>query len=465
MIVFFDLFETLVHSRSMDFNRALYPLWEKHYRGQCAFEEMKRYGEELFDHLRVLHQDGIEFAFVRDELPLYAARYGGSPITMTASEEADFLMAANDMVPMDGIAEVLGAMKALGIHTVVLSNSGFTAAALTETLRRLGIGDCLDRVWSSADFGKIKPSKEFFDLAIDHALKEWPDEKREEILFVGDSYESDVVGALKAGIQPVWLHEREEKGEKEALIQRIDRIRDIPMLVRDLLHPCASLLETTLNTRDLGGYVTDRPGIATRWNRVYRSDRQGYPSERDIALLKERRITTIIDMRGIGDVKKGPSGFENLDGFNYLNYPIDEGSGVPESVEKVPGSYMDIARSKNIGRIFEAIANAPTGVMINCSAGKDRTGVVSALLLMICGVSREDIIFDYMITRTCSRERFKKIQDNFPGIDINIVIPRESYMGDFLDLFCQKYENLEVYFDAIGADPEMIGKIRKKMME
>lgn len=245
----------------------------------------------------------------------------------------------------------------------------------------------------------------------------------------------------------------------------MDKIKNQKKTDRKMLHPCVSLLETTLNTRDLGGYMTDLPGIETQWNRVYRSDRQGHPSERDIDFLKDRGITTIIDMRGIEDVKKGPSGFERLEGFTYLNYPIDEGSGVPESVEAVPGSYMDIAHAKNIGRIFDAIANVSSGVMINCSAGKDRTGVVSALLLMICGVSREDIIFDYMITKACNKERFKRVQEKFPGIDINIVIPRESFMGDFLDLFCQKYKNPEAYFAAIGADPATVGKIRGKMME
>ena len=245
----------------------------------------------------------------------------------------------------------------------------------------------------------------------------------------------------------------------------MDKIKNQKKTDRKMLHPCVSLLETMLNTRDLGGYMTDLPDIATQWNRVYRSDRQGHPSERDIDFLKDRGITTIIDMRGIEDVRKGPSGFERLEGFTYLNYPIDEGSNVPESVEAVPGSYMDIAHSRNIGRIFAAIANAPFGVMINCSAGKDRTGVVSALLLMICGVSREDIIFDYMITQTCNQERFKRVQEKFPGIDINIVIPRESFMGDFLDLFCQKYKNPEAYFAAIGADPATVGKIREKMME
>ena len=76
---------------------------------------------------------------------------------------------------------------------------------------------------------------------------------------------------------------------------------------RKMLHPCVSLLETTLNTRDLGGYMTDLPDIATQWNRVYRSDRQGHPSERDIDFLKDRGITTITEMRKVypKGVKKG----------------------------------------------------------------------------------------------------------------------------------------------------------------
>ena len=235
------------------------------------------------------------------------------------------------------------------------------------------------------------------------------------------------------------------------------------MTRREQLHPCRSLLETTLNTRDLGGFSTNESGVETKYNRIYRSDKQNYPSERDIDFLRQNGITTIIDMRGVEDVKNSPCGLENVDGFTYLNFPIDEGSTVPESVEAVPGSYMDIAHSKNIGRIFDAIANASSGVMFNCSAGKDRTGVVTAILFLICGVRREDIIFDYMITKTCNEERFKLFQNKFPDIDINIVIPRESYISDFLDLLHAKYERLGDYFTAIGVDEKIVCKIKDKM--
>ena len=53
-------------------------------------------------------------------------------------------------------------------------------------------------------------------------------------------------------------------------------------------------------------------------------------------MLKERGITTILDLRGEKDTIRKPSGFVGAEGFLYVNCPIDEGSGVPESVEAVP---------------------------------------------------------------------------------------------------------------------------------
>lgn len=93
----------------------------------------------------------------------------------------------------------------------------------------------------------------------------------------------------------------------------------------------SSLLETTMNTRDLGGYETGTPGVKTKYNRVYRSDKQNYPSERDIDFLKSNQVTTIIDMRGAEDIAKSSR------------------------------QYLEIAHSGNISRVFHAIAEADAG--------------------------------------------------------------------------------------------------------
>ena len=95
MIIIFDYFETIVHNKSMDFNRGLKPMWEKYYKDKCSFEEISAYGEELFRHLQEAHKQGLEYAFVKDELPEYAKKYGGNTITMSAEEEAGFKKRGN----------------------------------------------------------------------------------------------------------------------------------------------------------------------------------------------------------------------------------------------------------------------------------------------------------------------------------------------------------------------------------
>ena len=224
-----------------------------------------------------------------------------------------------------------------------------------------------------------------------------------------------------------------------------------------------SLLETTQNTRELGGYVI-RDGLATKRNSLWRSDVQNYPSEKDLALLKKRGITTILDLRGDKDLARKPSGFANVEGFTYINCPIIEGSGIPESVEKVPVSYLAIAQAEHMPKVFRTIANAESGVMFNCTAGKDRTGVVSAILLLHAGVSDADIIENYVLTKEYGRERLELVHKNFPEVDMNIITPKEWYMEEFLRLFREKFGTTESYFRSLGLSEDEIEKIRRKLV-
>lgn len=225
-----------------------------------------------------------------------------------------------------------------------------------------------------------------------------------------------------------------------------------------------SLLETTLNTRDLGGYQSELSGKHLKSWSILRSDVQNYPSDNDISLLKKHNILTVIDMRGEKDVLRKPSGFADREGFVYISIPIDEGSGIPESVDAVSESYMNIAQSKNMVQVFQAIASASHGVMINCTAGKDRTGVVCAVLLGLCGVSEDDIVRDYMLTKTYNKERFELIHKNFPEIDMRIVIPSERYMTDFLNQLKSKYGSFREYLIAIGTTADEIESIMAKLL-
>ncbi len=211
MILIFDYFETLLSSKSIDFNRGLKVFWEKNYKDKCQFEDIKKYGEELFNYLLSMHAEGKEFPFVKEELPLYAQKYGGDIVSMSAEEEADFLMRCNDFEICSEVESFLENCHHKNIPMYVVSNSGFRAEALKIVLDRFDIGKYFRKVWSSADFGRIKPCKDFFELAIQTALNDNPNEERDDIIYIGDLYETDVIGARNAGINVAWLNKKSEE--------------------------------------------------------------------------------------------------------------------------------------------------------------------------------------------------------------------------------------------------------------
>ena len=106
-----------------------------------------------------------------------------------------------------------------------------------------------------------------------------------------------------------------------------------------------SLLTCSYNTRELGGMRT-ADGRTTKCGVIWRSDVPSVPTAEDAEKLRELNITTIIDMRTEAECKRTPDGLADMEGFDYHHFPITEGSGVPESLEAVPHSYMSIAKLK-----------------------------------------------------------------------------------------------------------------------
>ena len=212
-----------------------------------------------------------------------------------------------------------------------------------------------------------------------------------------------------------------------------------------------SLLETTLNTRELGGYKTSK-GSYTKYNTLLRSDEITSPHEWDIAFLQSIGITRIIDMRSKKECTVSPSPFPSMKQFQYYHIPIEEGSRIPASPADVPHSYMRIAGAKNMPEVFRHIAMGEGGTLFHCRAGKDRTGVVAAILLLSASVGWQDIVADYMLTKEYNQKRFQKIQKRYPRISADAIIPREEYITGFLTMFLAKYGSAGQYFQEIGIE-------------
>jgi HAD superfamily hydrolase (TIGR01549 family) len=331
-----------------------------------------------------------------------------------------------------------------------------------DRLEAFGLLKYIDIVVASAEEGVAKPDKRIFDIALERAGV-----IPEEAFMIGDRIDNDILPAKNIGMKTMWLRQGfggmwKIKSDDELPNFIADNLQDVVSIL-EWYETSKSLLETTMNTRDLGGHQCIN-ACTTKFNRILRSDKQNYPNDRDLTFLKENGITTIIDLREAASIKASPSAFESKAGFTYYNFPIEEGSQVPESVEAVPGSYMDIAAAPILKDVFTTMAETETGVMFNCSAGKDRSGVVTAIILMLCGVKDEEIVEDYMLTKEYNKERFKMAAIHHPDLDLNIIIPRESYIIDFMKLFREKYGTVEEYFRSIGVSDEIREKLKCKLV-
>lgn len=224
-----------------------------------------------------------------------------------------------------------------------------------------------------------------------------------------------------------------------------------------------SLLESAANAREMGGYKTVSGGF-TRHGRFIRSDAPAYLSYRDAEFLDNAGIHTVIDLRNEAEVLKSPSPFAGMPRFDYYCVPVEEGSGIPETVSAVPESYMEIAAAAKIGRIFGIMSHSRDGVLFHCAAGKDRTGVVSAILLMLAGVNDEEIVLDYMLTNEYNYQRLEAARLRYSDEIINIITPKEEYMIDFMRLFRKKYKSAEDCFKEAGISAKEIYMLKERLL-
>jgi len=222
-------------------------------------------------------------------------------------------------------------------------------------------------------------------------------------------------------------------------------------------------LHGTDNTRDLGGYPV--PGGYTAWGRTFRSDAPVSLSAEDVATLKKLGVTTHIDLRTQEEVERRPSAVSNLPGFHYHHVDLCACMQMmPDSEEGVAVSYFEMTQQvEPMARIFRIIAGAEGGLLFHCAAGKDRTGVVAAILLMLAGAERPDLLADYILTAAYMREPIRKFLKEDPDIPTYILTPKVDFMEAFLDRFLAFHGSAERYLQTIGLSVEEIKSITQRL--
>ena len=182
-----------------------------------------------------------------------------------------------------------------------------------------------------------------------------------------------------------------------------------------------SLLRSTLNTRALpvGGL------------RYIRSDAPLCLTEGEIQWLLDNHITTLVDLRSAQELEHKPCPLQDVAGFTYYHIPVTGGGDTPKSREHLYEVYRGMVDAQ-MDAILETILNAASNVMYFCTAGKDRTGVVSALLLKRLGISEDVIVEDYMKSKDNLLDMLTSYVKNHPEVDIDIIVPQEENIRQVL---------------------------------
>lgn len=163
------------------------------------------------------------------------------------------------------------------------------------------------------------------------------------------------------------------------------------------------------NFRDLGGYRAEG-GQQVRWGRIYRSGVMNGLTAEDLAYLASLDINTICDLRSTAERRAEPAPFPAGGKVAVLATDYEMIGGMEsiarartreEAIDAFAASYIAFLDNltPQYTALFDRLQRGEGALTLNCSAGKDRTGIGSALILSALGVPRETVIADYALTQ------------------------------------------------------------------
>lgn len=255
-------------------------------------------------------------------------------------------------------------------------------------------------------------------------------------------------------------------------------------------------LEGQPNFRDLGGYRTT-DGRTVKWGLIYRAGQLSGLTDKDLAVLQKLGIRTVVDLRGAAEAES--RGKDRLpEGVRGVSYPIDVMSLPKEEPGESassgsdggrPNSMLQMTRSIMLNRtdVYSALirelaepANRP--LVFHCTAGKDRAGIGSAIILSLLGVPWETVREDYLLSNFYRREENERElgkmrediakKQGIPPENVDITpfeamfLVKPEYLEAARDGVLRKYGSMESYFrEGLGISDETIRKLRNELLE
>lgn len=232
-------------------------------------------------------------------------------------------------------------------------------------------------------------------------------------------------------------------------------------------------LEGAFNFRDLGGYPA-AGGRRTKWRTIFRSDALHRLSAADVDTVRRIRLRTVVDLRTPEEVERFGRGPLRHSGIDYAHFSVLDREGGESAAVPAPAGedlaerylwYLEVGR-KAVVRVITDVANRSRHPLVfHCAAGKDRTGVVAALLLDLVGVDHDDIVRDYCLTgqaldRILARQRDDRASsawlDPTPPSRLTV---HGSTMELFLRLLEERHGGARTWALAAGVDTGALDRL------
>lgn len=255
------------------------------------------------------------------------------------------------------------------------------------------------------------------------------------------------------------------------------------------------------NTRDLSS-LSDLSGLNIKSKIIFRSGRIDKVSEkRRNKFFQDNNITKVIDLRNEVEISEArtirfPENVQNVKlpilskAFFGITHEKKMSKALTvDSVKKastvgedkyLTSMYQDILTNVEsqqlIRQLFQIIIDSNEGaVLYHCQTGKDRTGIVSMLILNILGVDEETIIEDYMASQYFNRKYIKSrlfllsiaffIKKDLRRLLVQMLGAKKEYMRDTINFIKYKYGSIEDYLiNIIKLTKEDLLKIREKLL-
>ncbi|GAB2564676.1 tyrosine-protein phosphatase [Leucobacter ruminantium] len=235
------------------------------------------------------------------------------------------------------------------------------------------------------------------------------------------------------------------------------------------------LLDGAHNFRDLGGYAAS--GSALRPGLLYRADALNALTDADLDTLRGLGIGLVLDLREGTERLANPDRVDGL-GVEHRSVPLHDdqlmnAAGVTQpAVDEQYRLYWE-RFGHRVAEAVGVLLAAERPAVVHCTAGKDRTGVVVAVLLELLGVPRETISADYLVScRFLAESPFWEraardyVQAGIPLFTLEEAkgVPRGGIVVEVLDALIERHGSLESFLLAHGIPPESIDRFRARML-